>query len=356
MNKILHLITSLEGGGTENFLFQILKHSPSGFAHRVVYLKKDGVIGERIRRIEVPVERAGNLFSVSSVVSREKPRLIHTCLYSAHIVGRGVGRWTHTPVVTSQRAIDYWQKPWQTWLDTKTLPLSNAVLVNSAKAARLIQQRRSGRLHPEIFEIPNGVDTTLFRFQDRTKARQRYNIPDQAILGGTLMRLHPEKGADFIPRFVAPLLNAHPQLHVLIGGVGILESDLKNQLNPTKGAERVHWIGWEEDTPNFLSACDFFWSLSREESFPQSLVEASIMGLPWIAPDVGSVPDLIRAGAQGILYPRLNISAAVEKTSTQLIPQLSDLKAKAGQAIPALAHHYSLEKMVEKTYAVFARF
>src|SRR5205814_568047 len=53
MKKIRHLITSLEGGGTENFLYQILAHSPTGYDHEVLYLKKDGVIGDRIRRHQI---------------------------------------------------------------------------------------------------------------------------------------------------------------------------------------------------------------------------------------------------------------------------------------------------------------
>ncbi len=355
MNKILHLITSLEGGGTENFLHQIVTHSPPGYVHTVLYLKKEGVIGERLRRAGIDVRPAGSLLALPALISREKPRLLHTCLYSAHIVGRWLGRFTHTPVVTSQRAIDLWQKPWQTWLDTQTLPLSSAVIVNSHKAARVIEQRRKDRLLPDIFEVPNGVDVTLFQPKHKTEARQRYGIPQEAIVGGTLMRLHPEKGADFIPRFAEPLLKAFPQLHLLVGGTGQLARSLRDQMTGKTGAERLHWVGWQDDTPTFLSACDFFWSLSREESFPQTLVEASIMGLPWVAPDVGSVSDLIQAGAAGTLYPRLNIANAIEKTSN-LLAQLPDTQKKALQAIPALAQHYSLKKMVEKTYAVFARF
>ena len=356
MKKILHLITSLEGGGTENFLYQILAHTPAGYDHQVLYLKKDGVIGERMRRRRIAVRPAGSLPSLYQTLRQEKPQILHTCLYSAHLAGRWLGRIAKIPaVITSQRAIDIWQKPWQRWLDTRTLPLSAAVMVNSRAAARLIEARRGGPAGPEIFEIPNGVDTAVFKAFDRGAARERYGLPKDAVVGGTLMRLHEEKGADFIPQFAGRLLPAFPRLHLLIGGVGPLAQGLQEQIGAAEYNGRVHWVGWDNEAPVFLSACDFFWSLSREESFPQTLVEASAMGLPWIAPDVGGVSDLRQTGAAGLLFQRLNLREAAEKAA-DLLQQLGPLTERARQAVAPVCAQYALAKMVERVYGVFERF
>jgi L-malate glycosyltransferase len=354
--RIIHLITSLEGGGTENFLYQILTHSPQGYDHQVLYLKKDGVIGERLRQKGITVRPAGSLPALYHTLRTETPRILHTCLYSAHLIGRCLGRMAQIPaIITSQRAIDIWQKPWQTWLDTWTLPWSDGVIVNSRAAAHVIKQRRGQRLHPEIYEIPNGVDIKRFIPQTSITARQRYGLPADAIVGGCLMRLHSEKGADFTPAYAAQLLPRHPNLHLLIGGVGPFEESLKKQTAKTPYANRIHWVGWENDTPTFLSACDFYWSLSREESFPQTLVEASIMGLPWVAPRVGGVPELTESGAVGLIFDRLDIPDAARKTA-QLIETLPAKSEHAQKNRPRLQTVYSLEKMLDQVYDVFRRY
>jgi glycosyltransferase involved in cell wall biosynthesis len=354
--RILHLITSLEGGGTENFLYQILARSPEGYDHQVIYLKKDGVIGDRIRRHGFSVERAGSLPALYRQLHTFQPRILHTCLYSAHQIGRCLGRMARVPaILTSQRSIDLWQKPWQAWLDRKTLPFCDGVMVNSRAAAEVIRRRRGSRPYPELFEIPNGVDPKRFKLSDARAARTRYRLPEEAVVGGSLMRLHGEKGADFIPAFASQLLPDNPRLHLLIGGVGPFEASLKRQIAGTSYADRIHWVGWEEDTPGFLSACDFYWSLSREESFPQTLVEASFMGLPWVAPQVGGVPELISAGAAGLTFQRLDIAAAVRQTG-QLLKDLPASSQKAQKNRPLLETAYALEKMVDHVYDVFRRY
>jgi glycosyltransferase involved in cell wall biosynthesis len=356
MKKILHLITSLQGGGTENFLSQILIHSPAGYDHQVLYLKKDGVIGDRLRQHNIPVKPVESLFTLYRTLRNETPALLHTCLYSAHLVGRLLGYASGVPaVITSQRSIDIWQKPWQTLLDRWTLPFSDAVIVNSHAAAQVIGKRRGSRVRPEIIEIPNSVDFDRFKPTDRTAARRRYHLPEDAVVGGTLMRLHREKGSDFIPDFARRLLSDIPYLHLVIGGVGPLESTLKKALNGTAYETRVHFTGWVDNTVEFLSACDFFWSLSREESFPQTLVEASALGLPWIAPDTGGVAELLFKGSVGQIYPRLDIPAAVHGTK-ELLEDLPERVQKARQSRELLQAHYSLPKMIRDVYAIFDRY
>src|SRR5205085_1586108 len=110
------------------------------------------------------------------------------------------------------------------------------------------------------------------------------------------------KGGDLIPLFAKQVLEANPNLHLLIGGRGPLENNLKEATENASWSNRLHWLGWESDGRRAMAASDFCFLLSREESFPQVLLEASALGLPWIAPGVGGIPDLVAAGAVGTLF------------------------------------------------------
>jgi len=92
------------------------------------------------------VLRAGSLLSLFRTLRAEKPDILHTCLYSAHQIGRVLGKWAGIRrIITSQRAIDLWQKPWQDRLDRLTLPLAHTVIVNSRAAGHVTERRRAQR-------------------------------------------------------------------------------------------------------------------------------------------------------------------------------------------------------------------
>src|SRR5689334_2713386 len=133
--KIIHLITSLGGGGTENFLFQILSRSPSAYTHKVFFFGHDGVNGDRIRRLGVPVEKVSLPLELYRKLKVERPAVLHTCLYWGHQVGRVVGHWAKIPLIlSSHQSIDVWQSPWHGWIDRWTLPWCDVVDTNSEAA------------------------------------------------------------------------------------------------------------------------------------------------------------------------------------------------------------------------------
>src|SRR3954470_7911394 len=137
-----HLITSLEGGGSEHYLYQLLSNSPANVSHSVFYLKRGGVIAERIKTLGITPRRTTPV-SLWNVLQRDRPQVLHTLLYRAHQVGRVMGTIAGVPrIVSSQQAIDAWQKPWHRAIDRWKLRYCDAVLVNSRAAETLVRERR----------------------------------------------------------------------------------------------------------------------------------------------------------------------------------------------------------------------
>lgn len=341
--KIVHLITSLEGGGTENFLYQIISRSPKNMAHRVFFLKKDGVFGDRLRALGISVAPAAG--GLIRLLRAEQPDVLHTCLYRAHQLGRVTGRLAGVPrIVSSQRAIDAWQNPLHRYLDSFTLQFCNAVIVNSAAAEALVRERAGIHSSLAIARIPNGVDLNRFQPMERAAARRALGLPEQAVIAGSLMRLHAEKGADYIVRFAEAALTQNPNLHLAIGGTGPLKDVLRRETARRPWHTRLHWLGWVENAPAFYAALDAFWLLSREESFPQSLLEASCMGVPWVAPDVGGVRDLIAAGARGAMVPTGQPEKAAEAIAH------IDRAPWTAEALERFRQTFSVDEMVRRVY------
>jgi len=300
--SIHHLITSLQGGGTEYFLWQMLRHAPAGLQQEVFFLKKDGIFGQRIRALGIPVQQ----ISIPALFLRwkkQRPDILHTCLFRAHQVGRVLGQWSGIPrIVSSQRSIDGWASDWHQRLDAWTLHRCHRVIVNSHAAQRVVEKRLNGRTTPDIRHLPNAMDPDMPTRSDRAQVRHQLGLPVQAVVAGTLMRLHPEKGADQLLPLADVLLKRYPDLHLAIGGTGPLEKDLRRQSTDKPYASRLHWLGWVHQTSGFLSAIDRYIALSREESFSQALLEASALNVPWVSTPVGGVDELLEAGAAGREY------------------------------------------------------
>lgn len=348
--KITHLITSLHGGGTENFLHQILSVAPQDIQQEVLYLKEDGVIGDRIRQLGIEVRHCSNFFSLVRHLRQNSPDVLHTLLYRAHQVGRCAGDLAGIPwVVSSQRSLDDWQKPWHGWLDRITLRWCNGIIANSEAAIARVRTRIS-KQHPLIFrKLTNGISPERFMSQDVHRARQEMQLPENALLAGTLMRLHKEKGADLLPEFAEALLGPNPRLHLVIGGTGPELGSIQNAMTGKLWASRVHWKGWVEKSPTFLAALDFFFLLSREESFPQALLEASAAGRPWIAPNVGDVQDLQQPGCS-LVFQREDVRGALA-AANQILQDLPTFAKNAETAAPVVHQRYAMDEMSRLFYS-----
>ena len=77
-----------------------------------------------------------------------------------------------------------------------------------------------------------------------------------------------------------------------------------------------------------------------------------MMGVPWVAPDIGGVTELHEAGAVGLMYQRVDLHDAAEKVKL-LLTQSAAMTAQARAAVPKIQDTYSLAKMTAGIYGVF---
>jgi glycosyltransferase involved in cell wall biosynthesis len=58
-----------------------------------------------------------------------------------------------------------------------------------------------------------------------------------------------------------------------------------------------------EELPAYYQAADLFVLPSRSEGVPNVLLEASACGTPWIASNVGGIPEIAHLGASRLVPP-----------------------------------------------------
>ncbi len=116
--------------------------------------------------------------------------------------------------------------------------------------------------------------------------------------------------------------------------------------------ERVNFLGVREDVPALLAGAQVFVLSSRRGGFPLSILEAMRAGLPVVASAVGGVGEAVTEEHNGLLVPPGKVRALRESLARLLdAPQLRVKMGKAGRE--RFIEHFTLDKMVEETIAVY---
>src|SRR5207245_1517505 len=103
-----------------------------------------------------------------------------------------------------------------------------------------------------------------------TVARFRQDMglqPTTPVLAG-VFRLDPEKRPLFFLSLIARLRSQMPNLRVLMAGCGILENDVKAEIERLGLANVVHLLGQRQDIPVILAASQVMLLTSEVEGTP----------------------------------------------------------------------------------------
>lgn len=197
----------------------------------------------------------------------------------------------------------------------------------------------------KIVRIPIGVDTSLFRFrtgEERSAARARFNIPDDAIVVGSFQKdgvgwgdgMEPKsiKGPDVFLAVMEKLKRRVPVMAFLTGPArGYVKQGLERLDIPM-----VHtYVGAHADLVACYHALDLYFVTSREEGGPMGLMEAMSSGVPVISTAVGMAPDLIQPGVTGELVESEDIDGFANGAARVLaLPDRAEtLRLAARQAV-----------------------
>jgi glycosyltransferase involved in cell wall biosynthesis len=360
-HKILQLIGGGEIGGAEHHVLTLLQGID---CKRFILLSGcliDGPFAQLTEELKIPTHRfpmkyALDLSPLPALIKKAKQEqvsLIHTHGSRANLLGRLAGRSLKVPVITTVHSSlrqDYLSPKaalLALTLDRLTLPFTSGLITVSEALANEVALR-GGR---NIRTIYNGISTLPhfdeadYREDLRKNFRKTWGIPSDALVLGSIARLHPTKGLTYLIQAGKILKNRFPKLHLLLIGDGPLRLDLETQL---KEAELPFTLtGFLPDAYQALPALDLFVLPSVSEGMGIVLLEAMQASLPIIATQVGGIPEVIRDRKDGLLVRPMD-SEALANTIRELLekPMLAKSLAESGSK-----HwlEFSVQEMIRKT-------
>jgi glycosyltransferase involved in cell wall biosynthesis len=156
----------------------------------------------------------------------------------------------------------------------------------------------------------NGVDAEGRYNPDRlppeagAQVRDRYGIPQDALVVGFVGRFHSIKGAGELLDAWTVLSADRPELHLLaVGPIEEHDPAPRAVLDALQSDPRIHMTGRADDMASIYAAMDVFAFPTYREGLPNVLLEASAMAVAAVATSVPGCTDVIQDGATGTLVP-----------------------------------------------------
>lgn len=346
---VCHFITSLERGGAQSLVRDIVAHDNSSWEHSVCHFGNDMAIEGEIRDAGADVVRVGEssyvdipriFANLRRYLSKSEVDVLHTHLIHATVLGRIAGQLAGVEgIVSTIHNVRRNFTKLERTSERVTRPI-DSVTVAVSEAVRESFDGESGWV-----TIPNGIPTKEFHAQvesaDPSILPQMARGEEPTFLN--VARYVPEKNQAVLIRAMDRVVEDIPDATLLIVGRGpeedrlrslVVEHDLEDSVVVTGEVPEIH--------PYFASA-DWFVLPSEHEGLPITILEALAAGVPVIAADLPSLEGVVEDGENGFLVDALTPRSLAEV----MISTLSNYSMMSAAAIQKARSEFDISVMID---------
>lgn len=294
MIRVLHLFTTLDGGGVESFLYNYYSHMDSAKIEFDAVVPGDTVgylepifvdLGSKVFHVKRFRENPyRHIDSVAKIIKNGQYDVVHCHGYKstiglifAKIFGCKV-RIIHSHMAyVNENIISKICRKITTFIAEKCATEKFACGIDAAKWLFGTNAYEKG----EVRVIDNAIDLAKYAFNEevRNNYRKQMNLTEKFVIGN-VARLTYQKNQSFLLHILKEMLLINPSVMLLLIGEGEDKEKLENECLELDIQENVKFLGLRKDIPELLSTMDFFVLPSRYEGLPVVLAEIQAAGLP----------------------------------------------------------------------------
>lgn len=371
--RVAHIIKVTRISGAERHLLVLLKGlRDKGVDARLVILVEphnpmDDMLSEA-EAVAIPITRitiyrhydVTLIWRLGKVLRDLRPDIVHTHLIHADLFGLITSKLVRIPkIIASRHNDDHFryhpmlrrisQVMW--WLTDGGIAISNAI----RDFTMLIEGASSNKVEVVHYGLPYCWIEDEDIQHARQQIRAELNLGDDTIILGMVCRLVEQKGIGYALQAFQQIHKQFPDIHLIIAGEGELAELLQSKARLLGISGNVHWLGWRNDALTVIASMDIFLMPSLWEGFGLVLLEAMSRRIPIIASHVSAIPEVVDHQQTGILIAPQDVDA-LAKAITNLLQDRPLSKHMGLLGEDRLEQHFSVEKMVAGTLAVYHRF
>ena len=323
--KVAFLVAGINAGGTENYLLRFLEYYKNKI-DATVYCKsgKLGELESEFREIGVKLVpfhlgyfNLLEYYKFKKKIEKEK--------YDA--VCDLTGSFGALPLLFAKKAgipkrVAFYrnskEKYKNTYLKSKysdfliyLLPkVSTKILSNSRTALNYFY----GNLwiNKTKFDVVyNGIDALSF-IDEKKNLRNEFSIAENSFVVGHVGRLNDQKNHQTILKVAIELCKTYKDIYFVLCGKNV-DKEYQSLVDDNKLSDKIKLLGVRRDVNKVLNTLDCFYFPSVIEGQPNALIEALVMGIPFVASEIEPIKETIPKEYHNLLIPPLDVKLAKSK-------------------------------------------
>ena len=315
--KILHIITSLSGGGAQRVLFRLIDNSKkieTEFEHIILNLSQGGFYEKKFLEINVKVYNIGipkgtfsikYIFDIINYLKNINFDIIQTWMYHSDFLGGILSKlFTNKNVIWNIRSANLsWKlNKWHTIVIARICSMisyfiPDKIISNSNKA--IAYHRSYGYSKKKFNLIFNGFDSQYLKpnSEIRKNLRKKFNINEDDFVIGNIARWDLQKDQNNLLNAFSKLgENKKIKLFLLGENINYNNLHLTNLIEKYKiDKDNIILQEQTDSVYDFINIFDLSVISSIGESFPNAIPESMLMCIPVVSTKVGDIESVIDA-------------------------------------------------------------
>lgn len=349
--KILFILHSHKFGGAEKHALLLVRELQR-LGHDIFFAgPKDSWLAEEMQKnsipcIHVPMHGLLDLWSHSKITWITKHfaiDMIHTHLTRGAFYGGLASKIVGIPAVSTAHATNTW----------KHFQYSKKIIAVSDAVKKFLLKK--GWERKKITKIYNGVPIPpKWIFEQRAEKRADLRLGEKDIGLFMSARFIKDKGHDILIESLREIMPHYSFVHAYLAGEaeGSWAQHVRNLILKYNLSDRVHILGMRNDILELMAAMDLFVMPSIREAISLAILEACSVGIPTIGSSIGGIPEVIKHGTSGLLFPSGD-SHALARCIQDLVEKSQKRREMGGKAKQIFVNKFTLSDMVKKTVNLY---
>lgn len=307
VDKILHIITTINRGGAENQLVILVREQvKNGRDVSVLYLKGEPELEKEFIVAGAKVlHHLGNknpfiqLIILRSILSMNR-FLVHAHLPRAEIFARFASK-RNAFLVSRHNAESFFPgtpRFMSSLLSRFVTGKAKRVIAISQAVANFLLSQNEVKDSSKIVVVHYGFPTDSHFGRDASREEMSHG---SEIRIGTVSRLVPQKDLPTLLGAFAIFLHSYPNSRLILIGSGFEKERLIQIANRMQINDRIEWVGRTDEVSAYISTMDIFVLSSLYEGFGLVLLEAMNCGIPIIASNNSAIPEVLGENFPGLV-------------------------------------------------------
>ncbi len=296
--KILHIITSLETGGAEKLMVDLLPRMQER-GHRVEICLFDGVrtpFYEQLESAGIKIhsftdgEVFYNPFYIIRLIRlmRKGWDVVHTHNTSPELFVAIANCFVHTHIVTTEHSTSNRRRNWKWYkaIDRWMFNQYDSVICISDQSLLNHKKQVGESCAKNACVIYNGIDYN--KYKNASPVEDVRALSKKIITNVAGFRAPKDQ-----PTLIRALKHLPDDFHLCLVGDGERREEYETLIKSLSLSDRVHLLGWRSDIPNVLAASDYVVMSSHYEGLSLSSLEGMASGKPFLADDVDGLREVV---------------------------------------------------------------